>query len=382
MSFLLMRTKSCLLCFLILLATTSLTYADPKAEAGFLDLRAVDLNNARIPLQGDWYYFANQLISPSEIASSGKAFAYFPKIWNENANAESGSGFATYALYILVSKETTSLALEIPQLYSSYSLYANNNLVAVNGKVGTSKESTSPQWMPQTVSFENTGDTLKLVLQIANFHHYKGGAKDPIYLGSARVLQQKRSMAVIANLIESIALGVISIAFLCIYFFWAQKKVIIYFALLCLTWAVRVGFSNLYIFISFWPDFNWTIMVRIEYMTLFLTMIWGILFLRRVFPKEQNTIFTYLLVLSNIVFLAYAIFATPVAFTHWLTVYLAFCGILLMYAIFVVLWGWINQRTGANFLAASILLGTAIFGYDVFSYKGYFYYNPIIFSVG
>ncbi len=302
----------------------SFSQAVPKAEGGFLDLRSVDLNNTRVALRGDWYYFGNQLVSPIDIDASGKTFGYFPKIWNENANAESGSGFATYANTMCLPKGTSSLALEIPQLYSSYSLYSNDNLVAVNGRVGATKDSTSPQWMPQTVSFENTSDTVKLVLQIANFHHHNGGAKDPLYLGSSAILQQKRSMAVTANLVESIALTVIAVTFLGIYFFWSRKKVIMYFALLCLTWAVRVGFSNLYVFISYWPDFDWATMVRIEYMTLFFTMIWGILFIGRVFPKERNTIVTYLLVVSNCVFLGYTIFATPVAFTHWLTVYLVF----------------------------------------------------------
>jgi 7TM diverse intracellular signalling len=382
MSTLVVRTKSSLLCFLILLTTISISKANPIAASGFLDLRSVDLKTNRVALQGQWYYFENQLVGPQEIIPSGNMIASFPKLWNDNADAKNGQGYATYALFILMPKEIKSLAVEIPQLYSSYSLYANNNLVAVNGKVGKTKEETIAQWMPQTVTFENNSDTLKIVLQIANFHHYKGGAKDPVYLGAAESMQSKRSMAVIANLIESISLALISISFLCIYFFWDKKKIIMYFALLCLTWAIRVGFSNLYIFISFWPDFNWNIMVRIEYITLFLTMIWGILFLGRVFPKEQNSIVKYLLVLCNCVFLGYALFAAPVDFTHWLTVYLTLCAILLVYATFVVLWGWINQRTGANYLAASMLLGLSIFSYDVFSYKGFFYYNPIIFSVG
>jgi hypothetical protein len=157
---------------------------------------------------------------------------------------------------------------------------------------------------------------------------------------------------------------------------------VLYFALLCLTWALRVGFSNLYIFISYMPDFNWYAMIKIEYFTLFFTQIWAILFLSRVFPKEQNKILKYVLVGSNSFFVAYALLASPVSFTHWIPVYLTFIGFLLLYGTVLVLRAWVNERAGSTYLTFSILLGILIFGYDVFSYEGLFAYNAIIFSAG
>ncbi len=293
-----------------------------------------------------------------------------------------GSGYSTYALSVRVPADVRSLALEIPQIYSSYSLWVNKRLMAVNGRVGKSQEETVPQWMHQTVSFENPGDTLTLVLQIANFHHHLGGSKDPIYLGSSELLQSYRSMAVASNLIESGILALIAVGFLIIYLWMEKKRVIMYFALLCLTWSVRVGFSNLYVFISFLPDFNWHLMIWIEYTTLFLTMIWAILFLSRLFSKEENKIIRYLLVGSNCFFIAFTTLSSPVSFTRWIPVYLTSCGILLVYGTVTVLRAWINQRKGATYLTISILLGLLVFGYDVFAYEGLFSYNPIIFSAG
>ena len=375
------RAKSLLLVsFLVLLGPASII-AGP-AQNGLLDLRGADLNKGRVSLTGQWYFYENQLLAPREVAAALKSFDEFPKIWNDGRKSGTGYGYATYRLYVLPPGDIKTLALELPQIYSSYALWINNKLVAGNGTVGTSEEETVPQWMPQTVSFENPGDTLQLVLQIANFHHYKGGIKDPIYLGSAELLQRHRSMAVASNLIESVVLALIAIGFLITYLFRDQKKVVLYFALLCLTWALRVGFSNLYVFISLMPDFNWYAMIRIEYCTLFLTMIWAILFLSRVFPKEQRQILKYLLVVSNIFFIAFALLASPVSFTKWIPVYLIFCALLLLYGVVLVLRAWINERAGATYLTISILLGLLVFGYDVFAYEGFFAYNPIIFSAG
>ncbi len=48
---------------------------------------------------------------------------------------------------------------------------------------------------------------------------------------------------------------------------------------------------------------------------------------------------------------------------------------------YVVLRAWVNQRIGSTHLAFSIVLALLVFSYDVFSYKGYFDYNPLLFSI-
>ena len=365
---------------LLLIGVEPSIMAQPTSQQGLLDARSFNLKNDRLPLTGEWLYFENQLISATEVFSTKNAFSYFPKVWNETKN--SGQGYATYGLQVLVPTQTEPLALEIPQIYSSYQVWVNGKLTAVNGTVGKTLDETVPQWMPQTVSFSNSSDTLEIVIQIANFHHHKGGSKDTIYLGSSELLQQHRSLAVGSTIIESLVLGFLGVGFLILYVITSKKKIIIYFALLCLTWALRAVFSNLYTFISFVPDFNWTIMIKIEYVTLFLTMIWAILFLGRVLPKEDNTIIKYLLVGSNSLFITYAILTSPVSFTRWLPVYLLFCAILLIYAAFLVLKALVNERLGSSFLTFSILLGVGIFSYDVFVFEGFFSYNPIVFCAG
>lgn len=365
---------------LLLIGVKTSIIAQPASQQGLLDGTNFDFKNDRLPLSGEWLYFEDQLISPAEAFSSKNAFSYFPQVWNEIK--KSGQGYATHALQVIVPMQTETLALEIPQIYSSYKVWVNEKLIATNGTVGRTLAETIPQWMPQTVSFSTDSDTLKIVIQIANFHHHKGGSKDPIYLGSGELLQHHRSLAIGSNVIESLLLGFLGVVFLILYLITAKKKIIIYFALLCLTWSVRAVFSNLYTFISFVPDFNWILMIKIEYVTLFFTMIWAILFLGRVFPKEDNKIIKYLLVGSNILFITYAILTSPVSFTRWLPVYLSFCGILLIYAAFLVLKALVNERLGAAFLTISILLGVGIFTYDVFAFEGFFTYNPIVFSAG
>jgi hypothetical protein len=136
-------------------------------------------------LSGNWSVIHNKLVPPQEIENANLTPAYFPAIWNDHRPDGRGIGYATYALDVLIPDSLGVLALEIPSLNTSYNIWVNGALVASAGTVGIEKEKTTPQWVHKTVSFTSTSDTLKIVLQLANFHHHKGGGgRDPIYLGT------------------------------------------------------------------------------------------------------------------------------------------------------------------------------------------------------
>ncbi len=307
----------------------------------------------------------------------------FPELWNDRTNNESGAGYATYAIVVLLPHQHPhELGLALPQLYSSYRMWVNGKMIAENGVVAKTIAMCKPQWMPQTVTFDASADSLSLVLQIANFHHNKGGIKEPIYLGPANKMAFKRTIAKVSNLTEATVLFLIAAFFLVIFLSREKKKVTLYFTLLCLTWSIRSLFSNLYLAIAFFPDFDWATMVRIEYITWYLTMIWAILFLSEIFQFEANIFFKYSLMFCNLLFTVFTVFSSPRAFTQWLNFYLTASAILLLYGGFTVIRAWVNERVGSGLLTISIILGLNIFAYDIFVYEGFSSYDPFIFSLG
>jgi hypothetical protein len=361
----------------LLLLITPAIFAQPIAEHGVLDAQSFDFTSGRLNLSGTWAMYDQQLMEPADAITQHGTLVTFPQTWNDLR--DNGQGAATYHLRILVNKPG-DLAIGLPQMYSSYKLWINKELIAQNGLPGATPVETTSQWMPQTATFTPKSDTLEVVLQIANFTHYKGGCKEPIYLGDASQMLSQRSMSGISNLIESGVLFIVGIIFIFLYFQQGRKKVIVYFALLCFTWSVRSLFSNEYIFIQYFPDFNWAAMVRIEYVTLYLTMMWAMLYLGRIFDQEASPIIKYLLVTINGAFIGYTLYASPLSFTRFLPVYLITSGVILVYGAFVVLAALVNDRQGANLLTVSVVLGLATFSYDIFTYEGFFSYNPILFS--
>jgi hypothetical protein len=268
-------------------------------------------------------------------------------------------------------------------MYSSYSLWIGNVEIARNGLVGKTSDDYKSQWLPQVASFQYQADTLHMVLQIVNFDHNLGGIKESILIGEKSSLVAYNVNARTATLIE---IGVLLLLFLiCLIIMLSrkeQKRIVLYFGLVCLSWAIRAAFTNMYVVTFYFPDFNWTLAVRIEYITLFFTMIWGLLFIGRLFPNEENKIVKYLLVAGNSFFIAFAILTPPLTFTKGLNIYLIFCGLLLTYCVFLVVRALVNERVGGWYLVGSSLLAIAIFSLDVSAYKGFIANRPILFSIG
>lgn len=366
-----------LACLLALAAGCAVT-PTPTASSGFLDASGWNFQLGRLPLAGEWSFHEAALAEPNP--QSGGAFRTFPETWNTGRFDQNTVNFGTYQLQVIVNGQD-SLALAIPQIYCSYRLWVNQQLVSVNGKPGTTKRTTQPQWLPRTVHFPVTNDTLLITLQIANFYHYKGGVRENIYLGSIDLLDHHRSLATSGMWIESIVLAALGFFFL-ILFALKRKSVILYFSLASLVWSVRALFSNLYLIIDRYPDLNWFFMIRVEYLTIYVTMAFMLLYILKLFPKESVKVLFFLLVGANICFIIPTLVAEPLVFTRYLPVYLftAICTILL--GAVTVLIAWVNDRPGTTFMLLAMFMTAAIFSYDILSYEGLFLFNELVISAG
>lgn len=362
----------------VFLVTAGFSQSTP--HPGVIDASSFDFRQSRLNLSGTWLWYDGRLLQPDQKNNPDLLPVEFPGIWNDRRSNNSGQGYATYFLTVIIPLQTEELAFDLPDIYSSYILFVNGVEITRNGTPGTTKQATVPQWRPHVAPVRAKNDTLNITLQVANFNHHKGGVKEPILLGSSSAFAQKEFISTTGKLAGVGLLVILAIVFVIVWLRSGRKREVIYFSALCLTWAVRSLFSNDYLFISFFPGFSWNAMVRIEYICLYLTMIWAILFLCRLFKNEGNQLVKYLLVSFNAGFAVYTMLSEPADFTRLLPLYLGTAGVLLVYGAGVVLVALINERRGATWLTMSVLLGLAIFSYDLFAYEGWFSYNTLVFS--
>lgn len=357
-----------------------------QARKGLLNLQQYDFERkGSIRLNGEWEFFMSELIPAQAFEhrlSRPPDYISFPSTWNHlSQSARPGQGYATFHLQVLV-KSPQSFTLELPHCYSNYTLWINGVPLASNGVVGQSKETSVPQWLPQTTSFTAEKDTLHLVLHISNFHHAKGGIREPLLLGAEGDLLFKHELSTTSNIVLFIFLVIAGCTFLIISLFVRKEFSAIFFAAMCLTWAARTVFSNLYVANAYFPDFPWELGVKIEYISLYLTMIWAILFLSSLFPQDVNGLFKYFLVGCNLIFVTLTSLTEASLYTQFLPVYLSFVVVLLVYVIYIMIRGVVYERDGVWYIISSILLGVVLFSYDLIAYQGIALYNATIINVG
>jgi uncharacterized membrane protein YuzA (DUF378 family) len=360
----------------------------PLVQEGVIDLRSWNFDQeGPVSLDGEWKFFWEQLLFPNEINKETPAdYIELVSLWNNryvSSTQLKGQGFATYQAKIKLPKNNSNLwALELPDMYSSYRLFIDGQEVAKNGVVGVKRKDVVAQWLPQTVLFKSSGSVIDIVLHVSNFSHYKGGLNDHIYFGKADQLVAKRESQVITNILLTGGLGIVGSFFIILFLFFKKDRAALYFAALCITWSVRSVFTNLYLIINWFPNFDWELAIKIEYLTLYLTMMWVIMFVSKMFPHDTHRLSKKILLTANGIFIALTV-ATPASvFTQLFNVYSFLAWGLLGYTAFVVLKALIFGRAGAMFTTISILLGVAMFAYDMLTYRGIFDFNPVVFSVG
>ncbi|WP_333820212.1 7TM diverse intracellular signaling domain-containing protein [Ohtaekwangia sp.] len=355
-----------------------------RAEAGVLNARDWKFQDKSLPLSGYWTFYDRQLLSPEQLDANiiRGIDRFFPGLWNKDTDDKERTEYGTYALRVLLPDSVHKLAVEIPQLYCSYTLWANGLKVASAGRVDSTEQTSIPKWVYQTTSFSvNPKDTLSLVLQISNFHHHKGGAKDAILLGNPDQVTHHVSRSITVNVVQALILLLAGLAFLIIYFAQRQKA-ILFFALLSLTWSVRCMFSNLYPVVTFYPNIDWQLLVKVEYFSLYFGIIWASLFLHHVLNKFSSQIVTYTIVVLNVLFSIYTLFTPVLIFSQWISLYLAVAGVTVLYAGILIVRGLLMDHAGSWFLVGGIITGIVMFGYDILAYNTAFHYNYMFLSTG
>ncbi len=247
----------------------------PGMKGGELDLRGINLSGKIIRLDGDWDFYWKKFLQGGEFESdSFKIPMKVPSIWNDtvvNGTKISGDGFATYRSRLKVKYSEKTYGIKMIDAATAYRLFVNGRMIAENGTVSESPEKGVPQHRPLTVPFKLdkplSGDDsdIEIVLHVSNFHHIKGGLWESVRFGYFDEISRTRD----ANIgIEMFLFGFILIMVIYHFGLFAQRredKSVLYFGILALFLALRIPVIGERCVTLFIPDFNWNLMLRLEY---------------------------------------------------------------------------------------------------------------------
>lgn len=342
----------------------------PLAKDGVLDLRKHSIDQS-IELTGEWKFYWQKLIMPT--ATTKGMMVSFPAKWNDlslNGKQLPAFGYATYELTLLLPKAEENLRIAMPDVYCAYSLFLNGKLVARNGKVANNANDFEPHWEYKSFDIPLEIDTAKLVLQIANFVHSKGGIKDPIILGKSSTLLLDRSRAEAIDLLLTGCLFMGGLFFLGLYLLGNRDKAILLFSLYSIIYCYRImGVSN-YVLHTLFPNASWELMVHLEYLSLFLGIGLFGLYTRYLYPKDANKLIVNIVCFICLLFSLATILIPPYYFSQLIDPFLVVTIFCIVYALYIYGLAFSRKRPGSMYALMSSIALMFTLGLTLLNYWG------------
>ena len=336
----------------------------PKAESGIIDLTQLQLENDIIQLDGEWEFYWNQLISPTEIDTAlMTGYINVPSSWNNyitDKGTISGDGYATYRLTFVTDKKGR-LALKIPRVRTAYKLWVNGELTGSSGTVGTTRATMVPQYLPQVVFFDAKQGNNEVVIQVSNFYHRSGGILESIKLGSEKQILELQYKNIAYNVLVFGCLMLMGAYHLALFFFRKKNTSALYFGSFCILIGIRTLLVGECFLIHLFPQFSWEIAHKIMTLTYYLGVPLISMFFRSVFAKYFDARINKMAQIMGAVFGIFVILTPARVFTVVNPLYQIWTVIAIIYMFGVLIKISLHKEKDSWFIvlgASTLLLAT------------------------
>ena len=318
----------------------SKTICAPLAVKGVIDLTNWDFErNGPVDLAGEYEFYWNQLLTPQDFVqyrSSLKAdFIAVPRAWNDfefQGKAIPSDGYATFRVTVLLNKLDTDLAVKLLEMSTSYNLFINGQKLSSAGVVGTSADSAQPGFCPEIMGLPSNEGLLDIIVQISNFSHGRGGARETIALGTRGQLQKNKELKIAYDLFLFGSILIMALYHLGIFSLRRKERSSLFFGLFCLLIALRILTAGERYILLLFPGINYELMIKFEYLTFYLAVPVFIQYFYSLFNHRFSKIICMLSTIIGLVFCALVILFPVKNFSNTLSIYQVFTLAMFVYA--------------------------------------------------
>jgi PAS domain S-box-containing protein len=339
----------------------------PKAVKGILDLTNWNFkNDGVVDLSGEYEFYWKRHLAPSDFAESvppqKTGFLTVPGFWNSfeiNGKKLHGDGYATFRLKILLNKEGEHqhLALKFLSIDTAYTLFINGQKISSIGIAGKNRETTVPRYFPQVLDFKTESNQIGMMLQISNFNHRRGGPWEVIRLGEKKDIQKIKEDRLGFELFLFGSIFIMALYHLCLFMLNKKDRAGLYFSIFCFLVILRLLTTGERYIIHFFPNIPWEVLIKMEYLSFYLSIPIFALFIQSFFPKEVSKRIVHLIVTAGLAFSCIVLFTPARIFTYTLQTYQVLTIIAIIYAVYILMAASIRKRDGAViFLFGFIIL--------------------------
>ncbi len=235
----------------------------PSIHNGAIDLSNTEFSeDGVIALDGEWEFYWNQFLSPSDLDGEQYAFQYMnvPGNWlrDEAGNTYAPKGYATYRVTISHIPDATYFGLKKANIRNASNIYVNGNLVLEDGQIAKHLEESVAGNHSKVVYFELEESTAEIIVQASNHAYIVGGIAKSITFGTQEALTQQHYLKVLFEFAMILVVVVIGLFYLFIYFansnYRKREPVTLPLALSCLFFGVMNSIYSERIIAIILPD--------------------------------------------------------------------------------------------------------------------------------
>jgi two-component system sensor histidine kinase ChiS len=358
---------------------------------GYLDLTGWDCKrDETVELDGEWEFYWRRLLTPGDFSSPGRAarssLIRVPGYWNDyglldrNGNA---CGFATYRMKIRLQPGVSQLGLRIPPIYTSYKLWINGRLLATAGSVGSKPAESLPYTQEKEFFFANAyRNTLEIVIQVANFSHWRGGILGYFRLGPADRIHRDKIGETRVSL--SLIICIFSIGIFSFSFSRSKDDAVLFFASFCICqvlYWMTYSYGEI-LLLDLFPRLGWDGKMRLEYLSLYLSLPLCFSYFTRLYPREAPVIFAKLFFYITGALALVIMITPPLFFVHTLFFYHFLLGLAFLLLVWILGKAVIRKREEACLIALGAVLIILTGGTQVFVVNWMLWKPPLFFPIG
>ncbi len=225
---------------------------------------------AQTTLPDEWHFSWDTLYSPQATETAlGAPLRPLVSLWGDATCGGSMQGKATYATRLTGLPTGARLGLFIPDLYTSYRLFANGVVIAESGEVGTGPQDNRPLWREHIAELPPS-DSIDLVLHVANYVHVRGGIVHAWRMAPVEQLREARlnDYVLSAGVAGIYLLGILIM--LGTYQLYPQSTLPLWFAGICAATLYRTVGTGTYLVQELLPGIPFGLTTRLEYLSYYL----------------------------------------------------------------------------------------------------------------
>ncbi|MCU6710377.1 ATP-binding protein [Paenibacillus sp. J5C_2022] len=365
----------------------------PMAEHGELDLSNWRFgSDGAVRLDGQWALYWEELLTPHDfekldVSRREPMYANVPNIWssyNRDGKPLSGEGYATYRLRVRLNPSAIpkELALKLPTMSTACRLWVNGEELAQCGTVSRDKESASPRFAPQSLSFPVQSNRLDIIVQISNYSYNSGGMWYAMNLGLPEQISAYRDIGLS---LDMTLFGIFLFMGLYHIFIFSQRrdmKTALLFGVGCLIGSMRLLVSGEIFVLELFPQLEISILTMVSYFTYYGGIMFFILYLRQLYPEEMPKRFTGIVVSICILFIL-SVWLSPMSFYTDSILYYHLIMLIVNVKLIHVIWLSVKRkRPGARLQFFGIIFFILTFIIDIAInafYAGAIFRNTLLF---